>query len=237
MKRIWVVLLVLILSGCTQVRGANPPLLAYPHAFGEAVGTADGTGLIVPFTIDYHDAGGLLISRRRGVVTVTKTTVSEDVLIRSAVIADALAGFGVTLPENAVILPPATQQLPKVVSFYNNLGATAALTAVGGYTLGLVDAEFFVGFHIQLVTAHTCTIHLTVNFTDTAGVARIIRLNFVRDNATIDDTINCSTGTTFYAGLTSTIQAKAGTIVSFSTDGTFTSVTYILGAVISQVSI
>lgn len=114
-------------------------------------------------------------------------------------------------------------------------GQTAAVASVATYTVGAADGSFEVSANVNVTAAVTNTFTVTVTYTDETTTSRTHTFSFIQNGvATPLQTITNITGTGAYAGTPMMIRAKAATAITIATTGTFTSVTYNVGANIRQ---
>lgn len=111
---------------------------------------------------------------------------------------------------------------------------TAAKTNIVPYTVGAADSSFLIWANI-LVTASTLnSFTTTVTYTDESNTSRVLTLNFSQLTGAFITTITNATGAAPYEGVPVGIRCKAGTTITISTTGTFTTVTYNVEAFIQQ---
>lgn len=111
---------------------------------------------------------------------------------------------------------------------------TAAKTNIVPFTVGGTDSSFLVWSNV-LVTASTAnSFTCTCTYTDEGNTSRTLTLNFSQLTGTFITTITNVTGVAPYEGVPVAIRCKAGTTITISTTGTFTTVTYNVESFIQQ---
>lgn len=115
-------------------------------------------------------------------------------------------------------------------------GQTAAVASVATYTLGAADASFQVSANVLVTASTTHTVAVQVDYTDEGNTARTLTLNFSQLSGTIINSITNVTGVGPYEGFPAHIRCKASTAITVKTTGVFTSITYSVEAVISQIA-
>lgn len=114
-------------------------------------------------------------------------------------------------------------------------GQTAAKTNITPYTVGAADSSFLVWANV-LVTASTLnSFSATCTYTDESNTSRTLTLNFSQLTGAFITTITNATGAAPYEGVPVAIRCKAGSTITLSTTGTFTTVTYNVEGFLQQV--
>lgn len=115
------------------------------------------------------------------------------------------------------------------------LAQAAAIAALATYFVPSEggDRSFEVGANVLVLTATTHAFTMTVAYTDEGGTARTLTMTFglVAGGAAVTSIAN-GNGAVPYHGFSGRIRAKAGTLITVATTGTFTTVSYNAEAVI-----
>jgi hypothetical protein len=127
-----------------------------------------------------------------------------------------------------------TQALLPVVNRGRVTAQTAANAGVLAYTVGASDGTFLVSANVNVTAAVTATFSVTCAYTDEGNTSRTLTLAFSSLAGSLLTSITNVTGTGPYAGASVLIRAKAGTIITIATTGTFTSITYNAEAAVVQ---
>lgn len=114
---------------------------------------------------------------------------------------------------------------------------TAAVASVATYTLPATDGSFEVSANVLVTTATAHSFTVTCAYTDEGNTSRTVTLNFstiagVISNAAITNVA----GTVPYEGVPIRIRCKASTAITIATTGTFTTVTYNVEGIITQIA-
>lgn len=128
----------------------------------------------------------------------------------------------------------ATKTVPLNLSGRSN-AQTAAVASVAALTVGDADASYLVAANVRVATSTTHNFTVTVAYTDEGNTARTLTLTFSQLAGTLLSAITNITGAGPYSGLPLLIRAKAGTTITIATTGTFTTVTYNVEGMITQV--
>lgn len=113
---------------------------------------------------------------------------------------------------------------------------TAAVASVATYTVGAADGSFDITCCVDVTASVTHNFSVSVDYTDTTNTARTLVLPVLQLAGTMITAITNVTGAGPYEGITAHLRAKAGTAITIKTTGTFTSVTYNVEGVITQVA-
>lgn len=111
--------------------------------------------------------------------------------------------------------------------------AAASLTA---YTVGAADGSFIVSSNVNMTTATLCSFSVVCTYTDETNTSRALTLNFSQISGTLVQTLTNALGAGAYEGVPLHIRAKAGTTITIASTGTFTTVTYNIERMISQIA-
>lgn len=114
-------------------------------------------------------------------------------------------------------------------------GQTAA-ASLTSYTVGASDASFIVSANILVTTATLHSFTCRVVYTDESNTSRTVTMNFSTLAGAITPTIANAGGAQPYEGVPLHIRAKAGTTITVSTAGTFTTVTYNLESALTKLN-
>jgi len=116
---------------------------------------------------------------------------------------------------------------------------TAANASVATFTVGSADASFEVSANVLVTTATTHTFTVECAYTDEGNTARVLTMPFtlVAGSAIVTSVANAN-GAVPYIGINMHIRAKASTAITIRTQaaGTYTTVTYNVEGLITQVS-
>ncbi len=116
-------------------------------------------------------------------------------------------------------------------------GAIAAIASLVTFTVGALDGTFRVSGNVNVTVATLHSFSVLCSYTDETNTPRVLTLPFVQlGGVTLVGTITNVTGSGPYEGVTLTIRAKAGTSITISTSGTFTTVTYNAEGLIEKVA-
>lgn len=127
--------------------------------------------------------------------------------------------------------------IPIVVAKGRSTAQTAAVASVSTFTVGAADATFQVSANVNVTTSTTHNFTVTVGYTDEGNTARTLTLGFVQlSGATFITAITNVTGAGPYESPVMHIRCKAATAITVATTGTFTTVTYNVEGIITQVT-
>lgn len=116
------------------------------------------------------------------------------------------------------------------------VGATAALASVVAFTPA-ADGMFDVSVYIGVTVATTCDFVCTLTYTDEAGTSRVLNLMFAPPSGgALLTAITDGETAVAYTGIVQRIRAKAANAITVATSGTFTTVTYNVDGMITQVA-
>lgn len=130
----------------------------------------------------------------------------------------------------------AGQGIPSIYGFGRSTAQTAAVTSVATYTVGAADGSFMVSGNVLVTASVTHSFNLQVTYTDEGGTARTVTMNVQQLGGTLVTSITNVTGVGPYEGVPLHIRCKASTAITVLTAGTFTSVTYNVEGVITQIA-
>ncbi len=119
----------------------------------------------------------------------------------------------------------------KANGYIPSLTAAQTLTS---YNVGASDAPFLVSANILVTASSVNNFTVTCSYYDESNTIRVVTLTFSQVAGTLVTAITNVTGTGVYEGIPIHIRAKAGTTIFISTAGTFTSITYNGGGLITQ---
>lgn len=126
---------------------------------------------------------------------------------------------------------------PAIVSAAAPLtGQIAAVASVTAFTVGASDGTFEVSANVNVTAAATAAFGVVVTYTDETNAGRSLTLPVAQLAGTFVASITNVTGTGPYEGAVLSIRAKAATVITVTTAGTFTSVTYNVSGTIKQVA-
>jgi len=108
------------------------------------------------------------------------------------------------------------------------VGRTAAATiSTAAYVASTGDTSYEVSANVLVTTYSSGTFTVTCSYTDDSGTSRTLTLNFSNSAGTIGTAIAAADA---FTGLFQHIRCKGGTTVTIASTGTFTSLTYNIGA-------
>jgi len=114
---------------------------------------------------------------------------------------------------------------------------TAAIASLASVTVGGADTSYEVSANILATVATTFSFDVLVAWTDESNVARSVKLNMMLLTHVLSNSAAlANTNGPSFNGIPMHIRAKAGTTVTVSTAGTFTTVTYNAEATIKQIA-
>lgn len=113
---------------------------------------------------------------------------------------------------------------------------TAAVASVATYTLPATDGSFLVSANVLVTTATLHTFTATVAYTDEGNTARTVTMQFSTLAGAFITAMTNAQGTVPYEGVPLHIRCKASTAITIATTGTFTTVTYNVEGIITQIS-
>lgn len=132
----------------------------------------------------------------------------------------ATAGFGV----------------PAVFGSARVTAQVAANASIATYTVGAADGSFLVSANVNVTTATTHNFGVVITYTDETSASRSLTLPMVQLAGTVVAAITNVTGVGPYAGIPVQIRCKAGTAITVTTSGTFTTVVYNAEGLITQIA-
>lgn len=124
--------------------------------------------------------------------------------------------------------------LPSVVSGPRLTGQTAA-ASLTAYTVGAADSSFLVSANVLVTTSTVHSFTTTCTYSDEGNTSRTLTLTFSNVGGTLVTAIANAAGAVPYEGVPLHIRAKAATTITFATVGTFTTVTYNVEGVVTQI--
>lgn len=128
--------------------------------------------------------------------------------------------------------------VPAIQASARSTAQTAAVASVATYTVGASDGSFLVAANVLITTSAAYSFTVTVTYTDEANTARTANFQFSdQNNSSIVVTITTGLGGAVpFQGLPMLIRCKASTAITIATTGTFTTVTYNVEGLITQVA-
>jgi hypothetical protein len=143
--------------------------------------------------------------------------------------------------DTSLISTGRTQTFPNqtglfMVPFTDRSTAQIAAKTLASYTVGAADGSFLVSANVLVTTATLHSFTATVTYTDEGNTSRTVTLNFSTLAGALTPTIANAGGAVPYEGLPLHIRAKSGTTITIATTGTFTTVTYNVEGMITQIS-
>lgn len=114
--------------------------------------------------------------------------------------------------------------------------AQTAAKALTAYTVGAADGSFLVSANVNVTTSTAFSFGLTCTYTDETNASRVLSLSFSNLAGTFLQTITNVLGAGAYEGIPLHIRAKAATTITIASVGTFTTVTYNLEEMITQIA-
>lgn len=129
-----------------------------------------------------------------------------------------------------------TTSTANVVASGRQTAQTAADANIVTFTTPAADHSYLISTN-ALVTASTLhSFTTTCSYTDESNTARVLTLNYSQLTGAFITAITNGTGASSYEGVPVQIRVKASTNIVLATTGTFTSVTYNIEGVITQVT-
>jgi hypothetical protein len=127
------------------------------------------------------------------------------------------------------------QRVAVIVSSGRFTSQTAAVSSVATYTVGSTDSSFMVSANVLVTASSTHSFNVQVTYTDEGNTSRTVTFNVQQLGGTLVTSITNITGAGPYEGVPLHIRCKASTAITILTSGTFTSVTYNVEGVITQI--
>lgn len=122
---------------------------------------------------------------------------------------------------------------PAIYGSGRSTAQTAAVASVATYTVGAADGSFLVSANANITAFVAGTFNVTVAYTDETNTAQTLKLNFSSVTGTLGIAL-AAVGP--FEGIPAHIRCKASTAITVATSGTFTSLTYNVEAVITQIT-
>lgn len=122
---------------------------------------------------------------------------------------------------------------PAIYGSGRSTAQTAAVASVATYTVGASDSSFIVSANANITAFVAGTFNVSVSYTDETNAAQTLKLNFASITGTIGVALAAAGP---FEGIPNHIRCKAATAITIATTGTFTSLTYNVEAVISQIA-
>lgn len=120
-------------------------------------------------------------------------------------------------------------------TYGRSVAQTAAVASVVTKTVGAADASFTVSAHLLVTTSTTHSFEVKVTYTDEGNTSRVTAMDFASTASQYLAVVANTSGAVNYAGRPLHVRAKAGTTITVSTVGTFTTVTYNVEAIITPI--
>lgn len=107
------------------------------------------------------------------------------------------------------------------------INQTAAVASVATLTVGGADSSYEVSANLLATVATAFSFAIVCAFTDESNQARSITMNMQLASGSISNGASLTNATgPIFMGIPMAIRCKAGTTITISTSGTFTTVTY-----------
>lgn len=149
----------------------------------------------------------------------------------------AISNNGGTTTATLTIPTGTGNAIPVVVAKGRSTAQTAAVASVSTFTVGAADGSFVVSANVLVTTSTTHNFTVTCAYTDEGNTARTLTLGFTQlSGATLITAITNVTGAGPYESPVYHLRCKAATTITFATTGTFTTVTYNVEGIITQVA-
>lgn len=126
--------------------------------------------------------------------------------------------------------------IPAIYGTGRSTAQTAAVASVAAYTVGAADGSFLVSANVLVTTATVHSFTATVAYTDEGNTARTLTLQFSTLAGAFITAITNAQGTVPYEGVPLHLRCKAATAITIATVGTFTTVTYNVEGMITQIA-
>lgn len=125
-----------------------------------------------------------------------------------------------------------------VPAIYKSSRATAqtAAASLSAFTVGAADGSFLISANVLVTAATLHNFTVTCTYTDESNTSRTLTLPFSTLAGAIITAIVNAGGAVAYEGVPLHIRAKAGTTITIASVGTFTTVTYNIEEMISQIA-
>lgn len=159
----------------------------------------------------------------------TNATITNSYAFTIATSKFGINGNGLIKAYNNI--PTAGWGMPAIYGSGRSTGQTGAVASVATYTIGAADGSFIVSANANITTFVAGTFNVTVAYTDETNTAQTLKLNFSSLTGTIGIAIAAAGP---FEGIPAHIRCKASTSVTIATSGTFTSLTYNVEGLISQ---
>lgn len=127
--------------------------------------------------------------------------------------------------------------VPAVYAAGRSTAQVAANASVSTYTLPAADGTFVVSANVLVTTSTTHSFTVTCTYTDEGNTSRTLTMPFTLvAGSAIVNTVADGNGTVPYMGIPQQIRCKASTAITIATTGTFTTVTYNVEGLITQIA-
>lgn len=123
--------------------------------------------------------------------------------------------------------------IPAIYGTGRSTAQTAAVASVTTYTVGAADGSFVVLANANITAFVAGTFNVQVAYTDETNTAQTLTLNFSSLTGTLGVAL-AATGP--FEGIPAHIRCKASTSITIKTTGTFTSLTYNVEGLITQLA-
>jgi hypothetical protein len=169
------------------------------------------------------------VGGRNVTITPSATNPTISTTAGSLAITPAIASLGGTTASGAL-------GVSVIVATGRATAQTAANASISTFTVGAADASFEISANVRVTTATSHNFQAVVNFTDEGSAVNALTLNFITNNGAVVTNVVNATGTVQYSGIPAQIRAKAGTAITVTTSGTFTTVTYNVEGMIKRIA-
>lgn len=123
--------------------------------------------------------------------------------------------------------------IPAIYGSGRSTAQTGAVASVATYTVGGSDGSFIVSANANITAFVAGTFNVQVDYTDETNTARTLTLNFSSLTGTLGIALAAAGP---FEGIPAHIRCKASTSITVKTTGTFTSITYNVEGIISQIT-
>jgi hypothetical protein len=123
--------------------------------------------------------------------------------------------------------------IPSIYGYGRFTAQTAAVVSVASYTNGAADGSFLISANVNITSFTAGTFNTTVTYTDETNTSRTLTLNFSSITGTLGIALAAAGA---FEGIPAHIRVKASTAITIATTGTFTSLTYNVEGLITQIA-
>lgn len=181
------------------------------------------------------DVGNSLISGNPSANTISYS--ADTHTFTGTVTMSNLAAGGIVTADHDGLLSVVTGTPVSTISNNRVTGQTAAATLPSYAVGGASDESLLVSANVLVTTATLHNFGVRLGYTDEGGTPRTVTMNFSTLAGALTPSITNAGGAVPYEGVPLHIRAQAGTNVTLSTAGTFTTTTYNFEAIINKINL